>query len=212
MRLIERRINLGEIPDMRPVQDGGAKLGRLDRILPAMPNKRAADENDRRQPIDDAELAHRVRDIDVGRRVGQFAVRAQTDLQPGGARDFSDAAAALGMTRHDNRQQVRKIRTQPLVRVDYGGFLAVMRGCRRDQRPAADRAFERRELGAIGGWRRPIELEIAGGDDMRGTQLAEPFGVGRRARQAEIESAAAGRRSSPAAGASAGTSSPTICR
>ena len=42
-------------------------------------------------------------------------------------------------------------------------------------------------LPPVGGRRRPVELEIAGGDDMRGAQFAEPLGVGRRARQAEVE-------------------------
>ncbi len=212
MRLVERRVDFGEIPDMRAMQDGGAELGGFDRILPAVPDQRAADENDRRQAIDETEFADGVGDINVGRRVGQLAARPQPSFQPGGPRDFGDADAALGMARHDQRQQAGKIRAQPPVRVDHGGFLAGMGGCRRDYRPAADRALQGRELGAVGRRRRPIELEIAGGDDMRGAQFAEPLGVGRRARQAEVEPAASGCRSSPANSASAGTSFPTAGR
>ena len=49
-RGVERRVDFGEIPDMRPVQDRGAELGRLDRILSAMLDHRAADEHDRCEP------------------------------------------------------------------------------------------------------------------------------------------------------------------
>ncbi len=90
MRVVERRVDIGKIPDMRAVQDGGAELGGLDRILPAMPDQRAADKNDRRQAIDQAELADRVGDIDVGRGVGEFAARPQLT--------FSPAARAISAT------------------------------------------------------------------------------------------------------------------
>ena len=62
-----------------------------------------------------------------------------------------------------------------------------MGGGRGDERAAADRVLQGRKLGPVGGRRRHVELEIAGGDDMRRAQFAEPLGVGRRARQAEIE-------------------------
>ena len=45
------------------------QLGGLDRILPAMPDQRAANEHDRRQPVEQAKLANRVRHIDLGRAV-----------------------------------------------------------------------------------------------------------------------------------------------
>ena len=48
-------------------------------------------------------------------------------------------------------------------------------------------ALQRRQLGRVGRRRRHVELEIAGGDDVRRAELAEALGIGRRARQAEIE-------------------------
>ena len=36
--VIQRGVDFGEIRYMRPVEDGGAELGRLDRILPAVPD------------------------------------------------------------------------------------------------------------------------------------------------------------------------------
>ena len=76
-RGVERVVDLGEIPDMRAMQDGGAELDRLDRILPAVAHQRAAHEHDRREPIDQPELAERVGDIDVVLRLGQPPARAQ---------------------------------------------------------------------------------------------------------------------------------------
>ena len=76
VRGVECRIDLGEVEHMRSVQNGGAELGGLDRILSAVPDQRAADEHHRRQPVDGAELAHGIGDIDVGRGARQFAARA----------------------------------------------------------------------------------------------------------------------------------------
>ena len=66
MGVVERGINLSEIPNMRTVQDRSAQLGRLDRILPAVLDQRAADEHSWCQPIDQAELADRVCHINLG--------------------------------------------------------------------------------------------------------------------------------------------------
>ena len=156
---------------MRAVQDGGAEFGGLDRILPAVADQRAADEHDRRQPIDQPELAHGVGHIDVGGGAGQFAARALRRGQSGGGGDLDHARAALGMARRDQRQQPGKIPAQAPVRLDHDALFAGMGGCRRDHRPAADRILQRRELGAIGGRRRHVELEIAGGDDARRAQI-----------------------------------------
>jgi hypothetical protein len=62
-----------------------------------------------------------------------------------------------------------------------------MGGGRRDHRPAADRGSQGLKLGRIGRRRRHVELEIAGGDDMRRAQFVQAFGVGRRASKTEIE-------------------------
>ena len=62
---VEGGIDIGEIPHMRTVQDSGAELYRLDRVLPAVFHQRSAHEDYRRQPIDQAELAHGVGHIDL---------------------------------------------------------------------------------------------------------------------------------------------------
>src|SRR6187549_2521887 len=85
----------------------------LDRILPAMFDQRAADEHDRRDPIDHAELAERIGDIDFGVAVRQLAERTLRELEPRTAGDADDAGAALWMARHQDRQQAREAVLQP---------------------------------------------------------------------------------------------------
>eukprot|EP01035_Chromulina_nebulosa_P000299 gene299-419_t len=60
---VERFVDIGEVEHVRTVDDGGAELDRLDRILAAMRHQRAAHEHDRRQPVEQAELAHGVGDV-----------------------------------------------------------------------------------------------------------------------------------------------------
>ena len=55
VRCVKRGVNLVEIPDVRTMNNGGAKADGLDRILAAMAGERSAHEHDRRQPIDYAE-------------------------------------------------------------------------------------------------------------------------------------------------------------
>src|SRR6185437_7132519 len=74
---IQRLIHVAEIEDMRTMHDGSAELDGFDRVLSATLDQRAAHEHDRRQPVEQAELAHRVRDIDVGPRHRQLLARTQ---------------------------------------------------------------------------------------------------------------------------------------
>src|SRR5712671_4193405 len=85
--------------------DRGAQLDRLDRILAAMTGERSADEYDRREAVDQTELAQRVGDIDVRVCPRQLPARAQRRLETGGVCAFEDAGAAVGMARRDDREQ-----------------------------------------------------------------------------------------------------------
>src|SRR5258708_1573420 len=60
---MEGRIDIGEISDRRPMQEGAGELGGLDRILTAVRHEGFADENHARQTIEQAEFAHGVADI-----------------------------------------------------------------------------------------------------------------------------------------------------
>ena len=74
---VERLVDVGEIEDVRAMNDRRAELDRLDRILPAMFDQRSAHEHDRRQPIEQSQFAHGVGDVDVGGRRRQLLARTQ---------------------------------------------------------------------------------------------------------------------------------------
>ena len=157
------------------MQDGDAELGRLDRILPAMADQRAADEHDRREPIDQTEFAHRVGDIDVG--VGQGSSPRERTAAPSPATEAisaipaprSGCRGAMMVSRPGNVFFSR--RCASMTR----GFLAGMGGGRSDDGASDGRHPDQLELVVLGRRRRHVELEIAGGADAR---RAEP-GVAR---------------------------------
>ena len=62
---VERVVDVGEVVDVRTVDDGGAEADRLDRVLAAMRHQRAADEGDRGDAVEQPELAERVGDVDL---------------------------------------------------------------------------------------------------------------------------------------------------
>ena len=55
--------DLLEVPGMRAEQDRAAEPRRFQRILPAMRHQRPADEGERRQAVEQAELADRIGDV-----------------------------------------------------------------------------------------------------------------------------------------------------
>ena len=89
---LQRDVLVAEVLAMGAAQDARAVADRLDRVLPALLDERAADERDRRECVEKAELADRVRQIDLGpgRRV-----RAERALRHGKALDLSSSAIAV---------------------------------------------------------------------------------------------------------------------
>ena len=100
---------------MRPVQDRRPQLGRLDRILAALPEQRLADENHAGKPVEKPEFAHGVADIDLRRRVDRLVQRALGDVEAGGARQVGDVAAPMRVARRHDGQQAGKLPRQLLV-------------------------------------------------------------------------------------------------
>ena len=90
---------------MRPGQNGRSHAHRLDRVLPAPFDKRAADEGDRRQRIERAELADRIGNIDV--RIGgrQLPRRAPRNSEALGLQLFCNGPAPIGMARSNDGAQ-----------------------------------------------------------------------------------------------------------
>ena len=81
---------------MRTGQHDGALPHRLDRVLPAAVDERAADEGHGRQLVERAELADGVGDVGVAAAVGQVAERALRHAEAAAFEHLRDGAAALG--------------------------------------------------------------------------------------------------------------------
>ena len=81
-RLVDGGVDLRGAVHVRPVQDRGAELRRLDRVVAADGNEGAAHEHDVREAIEQAHLADRIGHIDVGRPVGMHSLRAASGAKP----------------------------------------------------------------------------------------------------------------------------------
>ena len=128
-------------------------LAGLDRILPAMLHQRAADEDDRREPVDQAELADRVGDIDVGRlrpatrraSAARLAARrhAAISAMPGPRSGWRGAMSVSSRGIRSRSLRCASITVVFFARMGRGGG---------DHRAVADRRAQLRELvGSAGG-------------------------------------------------------------
>ena len=184
---VERRIDIGEIEDVRPVHDRGAELDRLDRILAAMRDQRAAHEHDRRQPVEQPQFAHGIGDIDVGGRDRQFLARAQGYMQAGRRDRARDALTTVRMPGHDHAQQRREGRGQTAVRFHEQLLLAGMGRGRDDDRAAARHAHQPLQPRRVGGRRRDIQFQISRRHDVAAAQRREALRIDLRLRETDVE-------------------------
>jgi len=114
---------------------------------------------------------------------------AQARAQARGGDELPDRLAAMGVARHDHREQSREESRQRLVRVDQDLFLARMGGGRHHDRATARHRHQPFQLGRLGRRRRNIQLEIAGGDDAATAERGEAFRIGIRLGKADVEPA-----------------------
>ena len=91
------------------------------------------------------------------------------------------------MTRSDQRKQSRKFRAQADVRFNNHALFAGVSGRGRYDWPPADRVPQGVQCCRVGRWSGDVELEIAGDDNLRRTELSKARGVGGSAGQAKIE-------------------------
>ena len=140
------------------------------------PTKATGDES-----IEQAELANRVGDIDVGRSIGQLALRAERHVEIRMALQLlGDQRAALGMPRHDDGEQVGS-RAPSCADAPRRRSRPRRDACWRRARPAAgERGVELAPSRQIDRRRRRVGLEVA---DVE------------RARRAELRRSAAASRS-----------------
>ena len=137
------------------MEDGGAELRRLDRVLAAMRHERAADEDERREPVEQAELADRVGDVELGRAVGLPSAERRATAGPAARRGRRSPRRAAGwrgamMVRRPGKRPASAWWHRRPMRL-----FARMRARRDPDRPAREQAGELRRAarGSAGGGR-----------------------------------------------------------
>ncbi len=188
-RAVELGKDVGEVVNVGAVQDGGAELCRLDRVLSAVRHERAAHQDERRKAVEQPNLADRIRHVDIARPVRWNALRAAGGAQAGPLDDGGDLRPAMRVARSDDRQEVRMARRKRPVHGDDDIVLARMGAGRQPDRPAGDEPVELRQRAWIGGRRRRVEFQVARDRDLVRAEPREAFRIGRRLREAEGEAA-----------------------
>ena len=104
-RRCQRSRHRGAIAHIRAMQHGAAESGRLERVVPALGDQRAADEGDPGEAVEQPELAHCVREIDLRVASDRIAASAPGDAQPLLRQHGADCVAARRVAGSDDRQQ-----------------------------------------------------------------------------------------------------------
>src|SRR5258708_20382539 len=112
------------------MEDGGPKVDRLDRILGAMKNQRAAHEYDGSELINQSQLAKRIEYIDVDFARRRWAARTQRLAQTCRRDNFRNVGAALRMPGRDDGQEVRIGEFETTMSIDDDALFAGMGGSR----------------------------------------------------------------------------------
>ena len=92
---------------MRAAQDARAELDGFDWVLPAMLDERAANEGQRRELIEQSQLANGVGEVELRICANRLARRTPRNGKMFGFEQGGDGLAALRMTRHDDSQKRR---------------------------------------------------------------------------------------------------------
>ena len=129
-----------------------------------MRNQRPSHEHDRRQPVEQPQLAHGIRDIDIGGRGGQLLARTQGHMQAGSRDGAGDGLATGRMPRHDHAEQRWKEAGQHAMGFNHDFLLARMGRGRDNDRTAARHRHQALQPGGVGGRRRDVEFQISRGD------------------------------------------------
>src|ERR1700720_4768689 len=131
------------------MQHGAAEPGRLERVVPTLGGQRTADEGDPGEAVEQPELAHRIREIDLRVASDRTAASAPGDPQPLLRQHCADRVAARRMAGSDDRQQAGIVRGD-LAMYSRGDLL--LAGVRAGSQPhwtRTDRAAQAPQFGAI---------------------------------------------------------------
>ena len=169
----QRSRHCGAIAHIRAVQHGAAEPGRLERVVPAFGGQRAADEGDPGEAVEQPELAHGVREIDLRVASDRIAMSASGDAQPLLCQHGADCVAARRMTGNDDRQQAGMVRGEIAMYPRGDLLLAGMRAGSQPQRTRTDLVAQVRQFGAVERQCGSGGLEIADGRPLAGRPASE---------------------------------------
>src|SRR5260370_33467398 len=143
------------------MKDGGPKLDRLDRILAAVANQRAAHEHDGSELIDQSQFAKRIEYIDVRFARRRCAARAQRRPQTRRRDKFRNVGAALRMPGRDDGQEILISEFDTTMSIDNDAFFAGMGGSRDNNDSSFCCICQNGALVCINPLSGDVELEIA---------------------------------------------------
>ena len=155
------RRHAGAVAHIRPVQHGAVEPRRLERIVAAFGRQRAADKDNVGETVKEAELAHRVGEIDIGFVVDRLATGAPRNSQPCGGEHRGDIVAARGMAGNDDRQQIAIFGRNQMMNAGGDLLLPGMRTGGEPKGTRSDRSAQLRQLGEVDWQRRGRRFEIA---------------------------------------------------
>ena len=138
----QRAVGVGEVLPVRPSDDGHSVAHRLDWVLAAALDQRAADEGERRQRVKRAELADSVGDVDLRMLARHGAEGALRHRETKTLEPFGNGGAALGVARRDDSAEAFKVARELAVRGGDDLLLALMRARGKEYRPAAQCILE----------------------------------------------------------------------
>src|SRR5215831_12229590 len=170
---------------MGSMEDRGAKLDRLYRILAAMANQRAAHEHNGSELIYQPQFAKRIEYINVGVACRKCAARAQRRLQVGGCGNFRNGRASLRMPGRDDREEVWTLDFEPTMNLDEGALFAGMGRSRCHRDSSCGRLGEGGELAGVDRQGGDVQFEIAGYADAGRPERAEACRIAGRTYQAK---------------------------
>ncbi len=165
-----------EVVDMRSIDDGATQLGRLEHVLPAVGDERSADKGDGCHPVELAEEARTIDQIDIRICGDRLVARPSGDCQAGPCQGLGDVVAALGVARGEQGKQPRVCVGEPAMDAADHVLLAAMRAGRDPDRPLADGLLQLDQCAGGRRQRRGRELQVAGDRNVARTQRLQPPG------------------------------------
>jgi hypothetical protein len=148
---------------------------RLEGVMPAQLDKRAADENDVGEPIEKSEFAERVGEINIGRRCYRVARRAPRHAEAASGESGRNGLTACRVARHDEGQEARIRCNEPDMDIRCDLVFALMRvGCKPD-RPLCHGCAKAAKFSLICSEWRGIVLDVARRRYDRCAEHAQPF-------------------------------------